>query len=604
MSYESFYEGMGNSYGLASSENIYSESLFQGYRVPFKSIGAPTKPDTANVISEVNARMNEGIRMVEVQSLSPQVFETIPKQHFKEINRLTKLTGADVSLHAPLFDISGYGEQGFSDIEREEVEQRLKDVISLAHELSPEGNIPITIHANHGIPASTPRKLGKEREGDIFYVVDKNTGQIGGLKREMRYDPNQRKEVLIDSNEQLKEINKRMIERDMTDLIYYADKAQEMAKVGQTLTEPFIEQIRSKKIKEDDLLPQQREALNQLRIAQTLYDQMENQLDVLYKRTNKFIPKEATDETRETMDRIRDNLIDIKQKNLINTSPLDASRKFSKIISDFRDIAEKTPPMIYDKTENFALERAKKTVAETALHGYKQFGETAPIISLENFYPGTAFSTGKEMKQLIEESRKEFVRLAEKDLGKDRAEKAAEKLIGATWDVGHLNILRKHGFSEEEIVKETKDVAKFIKHVHLTDNFGYNDSHLAPGMGNVPFKKIFEELEKAGFRGKEIVEAGGFVAQGFGSPTPHVLEALGSPIYAAEMAENWKGQMQYWNQVRQGTYGSPGMYSTGYGMMLPEQHFSIYGSGFSSLPQELGGAVAGRGQRFSGTPME
>lgn len=605
MSYESFYEGLSNNYRFGVGEDTNPESLFQGYRVPFKSIGAPTKPDTANAISEVNARMNEGIRTVEVQALSPQVFETIPKQHFREINRMAKLTGADITLHAPMLDLSGYGEQGFNDNEREEVQERLKDVIALAHDLNPNGNIPITIHASNGIPATVPKKPGTEREGDLLYVVDKNTGQAGAIRRETRYDSNLRKDTLVDPEEQLKEINKRMIERDMTDLIYYADKAEEMARVGQILTEPFIEKIRTKKIREDELLPQQKDALNKLRIAQTLYDQMESQLDNLYRRTNKFIPEEAEEETVEAMQRIRDNLTDIKKRRLVDVNPMEASEKFSRIISDFREISENNPPVIYGKTEDFALERAKKTIAEAALYGYNQFGETAPIVSIENFFPGTAFSTGKGMKKLIEESRKEFVNIAKtKGISENEAQQAAEKLIGATWDVGHLNLLRKHGYTEEDIARETKEVAKFVKHVHLTDNFGYNDTHLVPGMGNVPFKKIFEELEKAGFKGKEIVEAGGFVAQGFGSPTQHVLEALGSPIYAAEMAQNWKGQMQYWNQIRQGAYSSQGTYSQGYGLMLPEGNFSIYGSGFSTLPQELGGQVAGRGQRFSGKPME
>jgi hypothetical protein len=48
-----------------------------------------------------------------------------------------------------------------------------------------------------------------------------------------------------------------------------------------------------------------------------------------------------------------------------------------------------------------------------------------------------------------------------------------------------------------------------------------------------------------------------------------------------------------------------GAYFSGYGATLPEQHFSMYGGGFSSLPTELGGQVPGTGgRRFAGTPME
>ncbi len=159
--------------------------------------------------------------------------------------------------------------------------------------------------------------------------------------------------------------------------------------------------------------------------------------------------------------------------------------------------------------------------------------------------------------------------------------------------MGHINLLRKGGFGKEKIIEETKKIAPYVKHVHLTDNFGFADTHLPIGMGEVPTKEMMKELEKAGYSGKHIVEAGGFVAQFKTSPHPYVLEALGSPLYSAYM-------QPFWNQAR-GTYGS---YSAGYGTMLPEQHFSMYGAGFSTLPTELGGQLPGKQSRFSGTPTE
>jgi hypothetical protein len=175
--------------------------------------------------------------------------------------------------------------------------------------------------------------------------------------------------------------------------------------------------------------------------------------------------------------------------------------------------------------------------------------------------------------------------------------------------LGHINLLRKYGYGEEngifnkekfgkEMAEEAKKIAPFVKHVHLTDNFGYNDSHLAPGLGEVPFKEVLRELEKAGYSGRHIVEAGGMIMQKLGMPTPYSLEAFGVPLYSDAPAGGVS-----WDQMRT-TYGAPQGYFSGYGMMLPDQHFSMYGSGFSSLPQELGGQVQGRGQRFSGAPME
>jgi len=163
----------------------------------------------------------------------------------------------------------------------------------------------------------------------------------------------------------------------------------------------------------------------------------------------------------------------------------------------------------------------------------------------------------------------------------------AERLIGVTWDVGHINMLKKYGYSDKDIEAQAKKISKFVKHVHLTDNFGYDDTHLAPGMGNVPIKGQLEQLKD--FKGRYIVEAGG-IAKNFGVPFyEYSLEALGSPLYSYKM-------QPVWNQAV-GTY--PSFYTGEY--VFPETH--TYGLGFSALPPELGGQTR-RGGGFSQAPME
>jgi hypothetical protein len=169
--------------------------------------------------------------------------------------------------------------------------------------------------------------------------------------------------------------------------------------------------------------------------------------------------------------------------------------------------------------------------------------------------------------------------------------------LGVTWDVGHLNIMRKSGFTEKDIIKETEIISKdksMVKHVHLTDNFGYADTHLPPGMGNVPIKGILEQLEKTGRLGemRKIVEAGGFVQHFKKSPHPMAMAAFGSPIYGMKSAP-------YWNQAMD----IQGNYSGGYGMVNPQTHHSIYGAGFTTMPVELGGQMPGGQSRFGGAPM-
>ena len=58
--------------------------------------------------------------------------------------------------------------------------------------------------------------------------------------------------------------------------------------------------------------------------------------------------------------------------------------------------------------------------------------------------------------------------------------------------------------------------------------------------------------------------------------------------------------MPYWKDV----WETEGKYGLGYGPTLPEQHFAMYGGGFSNLPLELGGQVPGDRSRFAGTPNQ
>jgi hypothetical protein len=201
----------------------------------------------------------------------------------------------------------------------------------------------------------------------------------------------------------------------------------------------------------------------------------------------------------------------------------------------------------------------------------------------------------EDMKNLIVESKHKFAQrlINEKGMNLEAAQKKADEIIGMTLDVGHLNIAKKQGFTDKDLLKEMEQISKYVKHVHLTDNFGFSDSHLPPGMGNVPTKEILEKLEKAGFKGNKIVEAGGFVQQFGQSPYLLNLEAFGSPIYA-------EGPTPYFNQ----TLGFQQGYPSGLGMVLPSNNYQTFGAGFSQLPVELGGDTKGASGRFSQRGME
>jgi len=277
-------------------------------------------------------------------------------------------------------------------------------------------------------------------------------------------------------------------------------------------------------------------------------------------------------------------------------------------------------PEIWKPAKDLALEKTTDTVANAIAKLYKKVKQenpgkesTIPFIAMENFFVDTPMSRGKDLKEAVLGAREKLAEKLAKEcnLPKEKAGKEAEKLIGATWDVGHINNLRKSGYEGEElkkeVLKDTKEVADVVKHVHITDNFGFFDSHLPPGMGNVPIREIMEnlektwaEMEKAGKlhqRPRGIVEAGGFVAEIGQNPTLGILEYFGSPLYKIS-------ESPYFSSVAGRSVGNT--YSPYFESFIdfPQQHFNLYGSSFTTLPKSVGGQVGGETSRFSGTPNQ
>ena len=246
-------------------------------------------------------------------------------------------------------------------------------------------------------------------------------------------------------------------------------------------------------------------------------------------------------------------------------------------------------PEIFRPIDDVAQEKAAETFANVAFHAYKKFGDKMPLVVAENVFPEWTLSRADSLKKMIVNSKEQFAEkiAEEKGFSMSKARKIAEKNLGVTWDVGHINMLRKYGYTEKEIVEEAKKIGKHVKHLHLTDNFGYGDTHLAPGMGNVPIKGQVEAIEKAQgkkYTGPAVVEAGGMINQFKMSPVPYAVESegLNSPFYSYDNGPSW-------TEVRD-VYSS---YMFGFGDTLPDQHFKMSGGGFSMLPKELGGQGEG-----------
>ena len=593
-SYESIYSG---GYSSLDPDN----GNFIGYRMNANNIGFPGSPQTANQLNETVNAIKQGVKVFEVSLLNADTVDAIPHQHFEEMRALMKLTGVKPSVHGPIVDPAGFGQRGWEgDQARFDSERRMFETIEKAHKLDPTGNVPIVFHSSAGIPGpeyipdkdKQPGEEGRFHEKKLI-LINQDSGQMVPVEEEKEYllshpEDFEKGGTLRVPREEIEDLNKSEWQQKLTNLSFYEKHADEVI----TPAMQILEQIQNlPKDKEHEELIKQREAfaISQLEKANNFITNVGLSFNSAFKQAYEYGTNEQRQKLTDLAKEYRKEVNETKNDSL---APLRQKESLDKAIMKLTTITMKDAPQVYKPVEEFAMDKSAETFGNLAFKSYEKFKDKSPIIAVENMYQGMAFSRAEDMQKLVEKSRKIFVEQAkEKGMSEDAAKNQAEKILGVTWDVGHLNMMRKSGFNEKDIQAETKKIAPLVKHVHLTDNFGYSDSHLPPGMGNVPFKQILEELEKTGRLDKmtKIVEAGGFVQHFKQSPHPWTLSAFGSPIYGAKMAS-------YWNQasgLRGNYFSSPMAY-------LPEKHFSMYGTGFSMLPEELGGQIPGTQSRFSG----
>lgn len=586
-SYEFFYEG--TPYAMEPDSGN-----FTGYRMNFSELSMSQDARTANQIKEVSAKLNMGLKNMEIAGHSAEVFESIPDEHLKEIKRLVKLTGAEVSLHGAVIEPSGFTKQGWNEFDRVAAERQISDVIQRAQNLKNEKkeNIIVNFHSSASLPGPEIGPDGKEKR---IIAVEYETGKIIPVEEELRYYPHATEGKKYSVKEELETINDSTWDQDLSQVTFYKNRGTEILEKNYPIIAPILERVIKGEMNMKDLNPGEQEAYHQIYAANNFMKNSFMTLNSLYNKAFKAVQKFGTEEEKELLISAAKEYT----KKVGEKPTLEKISKSSSAMDEFIEKISQVSPKLYIPLEDFAVEKSANTFSNAALNAYHKFGNNAPIISIENPPAGAAISNAESLKNLVEKTREELSKkLVEKEgLSKSEAENTAKKLIGATWDVGHINMMRKYGYESKDIVKETGKIAPYVKHVHLSDNFGFEHTELPMGMGNVPIKDMMEKLGKEGFKGKKVIEAMSwwqhFSEQGKVPPLMPTLEAFGSPIYPIKMAP-------YWNQIA----GSMGGYFAGQGPILPEQNFSLYGSGFSNLPTELGGQIQGKGSRMTGTPME
>jgi hypothetical protein len=229
-----------------------------------------------------------------------------------------------------------------------------------------------------------------------------------------------------------------------------------------------------------------------------------------------------------------------------------------------------------ETVENYGLKKTAETLSSLGLKAYKYSQEhekelaESIYVAPENWDIKEYGSHPDEMRKIIKASRKAMAeQLMVEGLSEDEAQKKAKEHIKATVDIGHFNTWRSRfepteGESTKDrdkrfnkwLLDETQKLAKegIIGHIHLSDNFGYDDEHLTPGEGNVPMKDFIKNMEDAGLK-DFIVESGSFNAM---TSLPDTWAMMGSPIYGTNRLPSFRGVHQ-----QHFGYHNPAMYIVG-----------------------------------------
>jgi len=246
--------------------------------------------------------------------------------------------------------------------------------------------------------------------------------------------------------------------------------------------------------------------------------------------------------------------------------------------------------------KKYALEKSFNGYALSGMHAMEETKkknlEKPLFITMENIFPESYGGHPEELKKLVLESRKKMAEMLMEKKGKSESEakQLAETHIKATLDFGHMNLWRKyfHGNDKEFdkwILNQTEDLAKskIIGNVHLADNFGYQDEHLAPGQGNAPIKEMIKILKKHGYNGAYTVECGSSATTdaSYFHGMMKTWEYLGSPVYSMGAARDGLPPAQ-WQNIQHSYFGQTYPPSFVFGAYSPSNEWTLW----SNVPME------------------
>src|SRR3989339_6635 len=428
--YTTEYQG-----GFSTFKSNYGD-IFTGYTTSAGSMGMTTDPRSANVLQEASGKLAMGVKHIEIAQVSPEVFESIPVGYLKEVNRLAKLTGTEMTLHAPVMEASGIGQHGFDELQRQAVERTMNLAIERAHELNPDGSAPVTFHSSAQAPGSQWKTLGEEgkpREAIKMIAINRESGQMMPLEEEKMYYPDlvrqkelteeQRKKaqrgelapeqiyekknlsegVLYGTRKKLINANATQWDNSISEIILHKERADEILQTNAREIQQILPLIRSGEFDPSkDLTPTQLQAWNSLKNAETYLEDTQQKANAIFHKAYKY----GNEAQQKRLKEIAEDYT--KKLSQVNRDPVGQAPIIQGLLHELKE-THGLAPEIFVSVEQFTNDKSSETFANVAVNSFKKFGSKAPIISIENPPAGGALSTGEDLKNLVEATRKKFV---------------------------------------------------------------------------------------------------------------------------------------------------------------------------------------------------
>src|SRR3989338_1693757 len=260
-----------------------------------------------------------------------------------------------------------------------------------------------------------------------------------------------------------------------------------------------------------------------------------------------------------------------------------------------------------ESAETYAFREACDAYALAAMTAFRQTEKLKEMgqlkrplqIAMENLFPESYGSHPTELIELVQGSRHRFAKMLQENLGlsEDKARERAHEHITATFDMGHVNMWRKYWRADPHKTIEQNDKefnewsvhklgqmidAGVIGHIHIDDNYGYHDDHLAAGEGNAPIREMVKLLKEKNYKGSLIIEPGAdYTTDVTGFHTVmKTWRHFGAPVYGKGSGISPPGAT--WNQVGYGWFGQNQTPYFTFGSYSPSEDLTLW----SGVPLE------------------